>query len=112
MWPLLPKKCDCVVTNTNEGSSCDPSLLTTDAFVYMGIDLTCTGILHGDTVTIMLQKLEQFFCSDMLTQQFLDELTNNLEQYASFIALLNSIISCTTVLDCLNISTTTTTTTI
>ncbi len=49
-------------------SSCK-SYSGTDSVVYTGEDLTCTGIDNGDTLTVVLQKLDEKYCE---IQQLLD----------------------------------------
>lgn len=42
-------------------SSCESSS-NTDSVIYTGEDLTCTGIDNGDTLTVVLQKLDEKYC--------------------------------------------------
>jgi hypothetical protein len=42
-------------------SSCK-SYSGTDSVIYTGEDLTCTGIDNGDTLTVVLQKLDEKYC--------------------------------------------------
>jgi hypothetical protein len=47
-------------------NSCNRNVLkscsNTDAVVYTGENLTCTGIEYGDSLTVVLQKLDEKYC--------------------------------------------------
>lgn len=44
--------------NRNVQKSCS----NTDVVVYTGENLTCTGIEYGDSLTVVLQKLDEKYC--------------------------------------------------
>lgn len=47
-------------------NSCNRNVLkscsNTDVVVYTGENLTCTGIEYGDSLTVVLQKLDEKYC--------------------------------------------------
>ncbi len=59
MWPLLPKKCDCVDSPTNQNYTCDHCGLTTNDFAFQE-SLNCIGIDPQDDLSVGFQKLENF----------------------------------------------------
>jgi len=121
MWPFLPKKCDCSETPTNTSIPCDPSLQSSDEYVYDGEDLPCIGVHHNDNLTTALQELDFYLCSRQFTEQILFNIETNITEFPEFITLVNNVISCDTINACLyttsttsssTSSTTTTTTTL
>lgn len=47
-------------------NSCNRNVLkscsNTDVVVYTGENLTCTGVEYGDSLTVVLQKLDEKYC--------------------------------------------------
>lgn len=109
MWPFLPKKCDCSETPTNLSIPCDPTLQSSDEFVYDGPDLPCINVHHNDTLTTALQELDYYLCGRLFTQQVMFNIETNITAFPDFVTLVNNVVSCDTILACLTSSTTTTT---
>jgi hypothetical protein len=109
MFPILPKKCNCYETPTNEGSVCDWCKITTNE-VCIGEINSCTGLEKGDSLTIVLQKWENFLCGIGYTQLFFELVQNNEEILQEFYTLANGAITCETITNCSTYTTTTTTT--
>ena len=78
--------------------SCD----NTDSVVYTGENLECTGIEYGDTLTVVLQKLDEKYCE-------INERLNNCSTTTT--TTTNLIPTCPSPLDDFFNSTTITTTT-
>ncbi len=110
MWPFLPKKCDCSETPTNLSIPCDPTLQSSDEFVYDGPDLPCINVHHNDTLTTALQELDYYLCGRLFTQQVMFNIETNITAFPDFVTLINNVVSCDTILSCLTSSTTTSTT--
>lgn len=68
----------------------------------------CAGIVLCDTVSVALQKLDNFLCSIPFTQYFLETIENNETVLEEFVEIINSSVDCEVILNC---NTTTTTTT-
>lgn len=108
MWPYLPKKCNCSETPNNPQLKCEHDGLTTNDVAYMGNDLLCTGIESGDSITQVVQIFDYYMCSELFAQHFLDALSNNIEEFPTFIDLVNDAIDCDVINFCITSSTTTT----
>lgn len=108
MWPIIPKQCNCINTPTNQGSVCNHKGLTTNDVVIANI-ISCIDIQEGDTISVVLQKIDNFFCGIGLTSYILNLIENNPSEYLEFIDLINDVVNCSTLPIC---PTTTTSTTI
>lgn len=111
MWPHLPKKCNCSETPNNEQLKCNHEGLTTNDIAYTGDDLLCTGIESGDRITEVVQILDYYICSDLFAQHFLNSLSDNIEEFPTFVELVNNSIDCDVVNFCLTSTTTSTSST-
>jgi hypothetical protein len=110
MWPILPKKCNCYDTPTNEGSVCKCEK-TTDDFCLQSEIESCTGIQKGDSVSLILQKWDNYVCGLEYVQYFFYLIQNNEEVFEEFYTLMNGAIECSTITDCSTYTTTTTSST-
>lgn len=52
----------CYPSNNSCRSSVSANCNDTDCVLYTGETLTCTGIQNGDSLTIVLQKLDEKYC--------------------------------------------------
>ncbi len=115
MWPLIPKDCNCIETASNEGVVCNDAQYTTNDFSYEGESSECTSVENGDSLTVAIQKLQNFLCSPEYAQFFITTIQNNIELFPSFVTIVNDDISCQTITNCFTTTippTTTTTSTI
>ncbi len=109
MYQLF-KNCNCDETPTNTAPICNHSGPNTSDYIYEGV-ATCAGIEPEDTITVVLQKIENFICSTDFTQYILDAIQENPEEYLEFITLINNTLECSTIFNCGPVPTTTTSTT-
>lgn len=112
MWRFLKKLCGCdtTPTNTSPTNICSDSGLTTNDYTYTGPDLNCTNVKQGDSLTLAFQKISHFLCSREFTEQIIETITDNIEEYPEFITILNNSVDCDVILDCAFPTTTTSTT--
>jgi len=94
--------CNC----TDNTCGCKTS---TDEVVYQGPPLTCVGINNCDTMTDVLQQLNNYICSEELVTIIINNIINNADLYQQFTTIVNNSVDCETVWAC---ETTTSTTTI
>lgn len=111
MWPFFPKKCNCSETPTNPGKTCNESKLVGGDVIYQGPDVECAGIYNGMLVSEVLQQMDYYLCSLEFTQQVLDVIQDNPQEFNDFITLVNGVINCETINACGLTPTTTTSTT-
>lgn len=104
----------CPENTTNCGCENNPCgcKISSDDIAYQGPDLSCTGIETCDSMTVAIQKLNDYACSIDLVQNIITNITNNISLYNQFVTIVNQSVDCNTVFDCLDTTTTTTTTTI
>lgn len=93
--------------NTNNTCGCKTS---TDEVVYNGPNLTCTGVNTCDTLSEALQTISTYLCSAEMVQIIVNNIINNTNLYNQFTTIVNTVVDCQTVQDCINQTTTTTTT--
>lgn len=83
---------------------------STDEVVYQGPALGCTGINNCDTLTTVFQTLDGFICGPDLVENIINNIANNQSLFSQFMTIVNNSVDCQTVWNCLENSTTTTTT--
>lgn len=110
MWKYLNKDCNCNTTPTNPGVVCNHDGLKANELIYRGIDVACSGVYNGMTVAEVLQQIDYYLCSLEFTQQVLDIIQDNPQEFNDFITLVNGAINCETITACGNPPSTTTTT--
>lgn len=110
MWKYLNKDCNCNTTPTNPGVVCNHDGLKANELIYRGLDVACSGIYNGMTVAEVLQQIDYYLCSLEFTQQVLDIIQDNPQEFNDFITLVNGAINCETITSCGNPPSTTTTT--
>lgn len=108
MWKYLNKDCNCNTTPTNPGVVCNHNGPTTNDYSYQGQDVECSGIYQGMSVSHVLQHIDNYICGIELTQQVLNIIQNNIQEFNTFIELVNEMISCETINKCITTTTTTT----
>lgn len=108
MQPTIPKPCDCLDTPTNVGTTCECTLKSSQ-YAYYGELIECLNIESGDSFTVIVQKIEDYFCGLGFTQHFLDTIQENPSDFTDFITLVNSLVNCNTLTPCWPTTTTTTT---
>jgi len=108
MWPYLPKKCNCSETPTNPGTVCTCEL-NSSQYAYYGEVFSCIDIQPGDSLTIIIQKLENYFCGIGYTQSLLNIIQENPQNFTELITLINDNIDCSVINDCIYTTTTTST---
>lgn len=101
MWKHLIKNCYSIISPTNPGNSCKHEGLFTNNLVYTGEDIPCAGILNGMSVEEVIQRMDNYICGLELTQQFLTIIEENIQEFSSFILLVNEMISCNTINNCI-----------
>jgi hypothetical protein len=111
MWPFLPKKCNCPTTPTNPNTNCNHNGLYAKDLVYQGVDIPCAEIYSGMNMSEVLQRLDYYVCGIGFTQQVLDIIQENPQEFNEFITLVNGAINCETINACGPVPTTTTTST-
>ena len=111
MFPYPPKKCNCEETPTNANHTCEHCGLTTNDFAYDGENLVCLDINNQDSLTVSIQKIEEFFCGEGAISNILTQIQNNPEQWSEFYDLINNNFNCELIDDCGPVPTTTTTST-
>jgi hypothetical protein len=111
MWPFLPKKCNCPTTPTNPNTNCNHNGLYAKDLVYQGVDIPCAEIYSGMDMSEVLQRLDYYVCGIGFTQQVLDIIQENPQEFNDFIVLVNGAINCETINACGPVPTTTTTST-
>lgn len=110
MWKYLNKDCNCNTTPTNPGVVCNHDGLKANELIYRGLDVACSGIYNGMTVAEVLQQIDYYLCSLEFTQQVLDIIQDNPQEFNDFIILVNGAINCETITSCGHPPSTTTTT--
>lgn len=98
----------CCKNNNNNNNPCGCKT-TTDEIVYNGPELTCTGIKPCDTLSSTISNISNLLCSTELVEIIITNITNNINLYNQFTTIVNTVVECQTVLDCVNTTTTTTT---
>lgn len=83
--------------------------ISSDDVAYQGADLSCTGIQNCDTMTVAIQKLNDYACGIDLVQNIITNITNNTTLYNQFVTIVNRSVDCDTIFNCLATTTTTTT---
>jgi hypothetical protein len=83
--------------------------ISSDDIAYQGPNLDCTGIETCDSMTVAIQKLNDYACGIDLVQNIITNITNNISLYNQFVTIVNQSIDCDTVFNCLATTTTTTT---
>jgi len=101
---VFPKKC-------NNGWKIDSLELDTDNIVYNGPNLPCTGINFQDTLTCVIDKINDLLCPEALTSVVLAIIQTNAEYNTQFCELVQACLTTTTTTST-STSTTTSTTTI
>lgn len=81
---------------------------SSDDIAYQGPNLQCTGIDTCDSLTVSIQKLNDYMCSIELVQNIITNITNNVELYQQFTTIVNQSVDCDIVKNCLTTTTTTT----
>ncbi len=109
MWPFFPKKCNCPSTPTNPNINCNHEGLTASDLVYQGEDIPCAEIYSGMDMSEVLQRIDYYLCGLEFTQQVLNIIEENPQEFNEFITLVNGAINCETINDCGPVPTTTTT---
>lgn len=79
--------------------------ISSDEVVYVGPNLTCTGIETCDTLTMAIKKISDYMCSLELVQNIITNIYNNTEIRIQFINIVNANISCETVQTCITSTT-------
>lgn len=83
---------------------------STNDVIYNGPTLSCTNVNTCDTLTDAISSIGQFLCSVELVQLVINNITNNINLYNQFTTIVNNTVDCQTVWNCINATTTTTTT--
>jgi len=100
---VFPKKC-------NNGWL-DGLGLNTDLILYNGPNLPCTGINFQDTLTCVIDKINDLLCPEALTSVVLAIIQTNAEYNTQFCELVQACLTTTTTTST-STSTTTSTTTV
>jgi hypothetical protein len=111
MWKFLNnlKKCiGCNEVNTNMPIQCNPDLISSNDITYVGPNLTCLKINTGDSLTLVLIKLDNFLCNTSFTTIVINNIIDNITEYPTFTTLVNDSINCEDVYGCFTTTTTTT----
>lgn len=93
--------------NCSETNECEKKY-STDDVAYTGPNLTCTGIETCDNLTTIITKINNFICGPEFVQTVINNIINNTVLYNQFTTIVNEVVECDTVLDCLTTTTTTT----
>lgn len=109
MWPFFPKKCNCPETPTNPGTNCNHDGSFAKDLVYQGEDIPCAEIYSGMNISEVLQRMDYYLCGLEFTQQILNIIEENPQEFIEFIYLVNGAINCETINECGPVPTTTTT---
>lgn len=109
MWPFFPKKCNCPETPTNPGTNCNHNGLFAKDLIYQGEDIPCAEIYSGMNISEVLQRMDYYLCGLEFTQQVLNIIEENPQEFNEFITLVNGAINCETINECGPVPTTTTT---
>lgn len=74
---------------------------TTDDITYSGPPLTCTNIQPCDTLTTVLEKFTNYVCSQAFTTVIINNIVNNIEVLEQFTQLVNQVVDCEVVNNCI-----------
>lgn len=101
----------CPENTTNCGCENNPCgcKISSDDIAYQGPSLSCTGIEPCDSMTVAIQKLNDYACGIDLVQNIITNIINNTSLYNQFVTIVNQTVDCDTVFNCLATTTTTTT---
>jgi hypothetical protein len=55
MWPYLPQNPNCC-------TDCEQSCTSSNTVCYTGPNLPCSGVNTNDTITVVLQKIDNVIC--------------------------------------------------
>jgi hypothetical protein len=96
--------------NCSENANDCGCKITTDEIVYQGPELGCTEISNCDTLTEVLIKLDALICGTGLTQTVINNIITDTTINNEFVTVVNSVLDCDVLYDCISQTTTTTTT--
>lgn len=101
----------CPENTTNCGCTNSPCgcKISSDDVAYQGPDLSCTGINNCDTLTTVIQKIDDFICGPDMVQTIIYNIENNTSLFNQFVTIVNRSVDCDTIFNCLETTTTTTT---
>lgn len=108
MFKFLKKFCK--KKNTVVGKTCDNVEFNTNEFSYQGPTLTCLNIPQGTPLTEVFQMIDNYLCSTEFTIEILNYIENNIEENTEFVEIINGLINCETILECVGQTTSSTTT--